>query len=35
MASKAELAALTEQALVLAGFLRLAEDICDTPGIPE
>jgi hypothetical protein len=35
MASNADLAYLTEQALILAGFIRLAEDICDTPGIPE
>lgn len=33
MATKQELAQLTQQALILAGFVRLAETICDTPGI--
>lgn len=35
MVSNAYLAYLTEQAMILANFVELAERICDTPGIQE
>jgi hypothetical protein len=35
MVSNAQLAYLTEQAMILANFVALAERICDTPGIQE
>ncbi len=35
MVSNEEFAYLTEQALILANFVELAERICDTPGIQK
>jgi hypothetical protein len=35
MVSNQELAYLTQQAMILANFVELAERICDTPGIQD